>query len=113
MQNQEIFDKVAAHLLAQNAKAQCDLGSGNLGCVYLDPTTGHKCAVGCLIPADNYHPNMEGRSPYDLQRNYDLFTDVDEELLNDLQRTHDEYDPDEWKDQLHIIAKDYDLHAKF
>ena len=45
MNRQEVFDKVAIHLLTQNAKA---LNSGGL-CVYKTPN-GLRCAVGCLIP---------------------------------------------------------------
>lgn len=51
MNAQEIFEKVAAHLLSQNAQA-LDKG-GN--CLYRDPS-GKACAVGCLIP--DGHPAL-------------------------------------------------------
>ncbi len=47
MTKQEIFDKVATHLLTQNEKALNSVG----GCVYRTDK-GLKCAVGCLIPVE-------------------------------------------------------------
>lgn len=55
--HQEIFDTVATHLLRQNA--QC---GDQIGCRYYDPQTGHKCAVGCLIPPARYDGHLEGHS---------------------------------------------------
>lgn len=49
----EIFDRVCSHLLAQNQRAECDVG-----CAYR--VNGLKCAVGCLITDEAYNPNMEG-----------------------------------------------------
>lgn len=50
---QATFDEVAAHLLAQQARAvsgiECRYRAGNL-----------KCAIGCLIPDSEYDPLMEG-----------------------------------------------------
>ncbi|MES0134486.1 hypothetical protein NKJ88_05915 [Mesorhizobium sp. M0016] len=111
--NQEAFNIVATHLLAQNAQAKTDLGSGCPGCVYLDPNTGHRCAVGILIPADKYTSVMEGKSPGDIQRYHGLFTDVSEALLDDLQSVHDDYHPDQWKEQLYGVAKGYHLRTNF
>jgi hypothetical protein len=65
MNRQEIFDKVAKHLLTQNAPATVvyDGPDGDvLHCVYRSPA-GLKCAVGVLIPDELYHPGIEGSGP--------------------------------------------------
>lgn len=46
MTAQEIFNKVALHLVTQNVKAIDIYGA----CKYLDRRAGRKCAIGCLIP---------------------------------------------------------------
>ena len=53
--NQQIYDTVVTHLWTQNARA-----SKNGVCKYLEPDTGNKCAVGCLIPESLYHSKLEG-----------------------------------------------------
>ena len=54
MTNQETFDRVAEHLLKQDAKS---LRHG--ACAYRGDA-GFKCAVGCLISDDEYGPGIEG-----------------------------------------------------
>ncbi|RWB08804.1 MAG: hypothetical protein EOQ39_18675 [Mesorhizobium sp.] len=109
MTNQDIFDKVAAHLLTQNAQAREPI-SGH--CAYRGANS-MVCAVGCLIPDDKYYPEMEGKGPSDLHEVYGLFPDESIDLLNELQMVHDHYDTHEWKDQLYAVARKFDLHAKF
>lgn len=60
MNAQEIFDTVVTHLYTQGKQAV----DGENGCRYRT-ASGLKCAVGCLIPDDQYHPSMEG-TPVDL-----------------------------------------------
>ena len=62
MTNQQLFDKVATHLLTQRKAA---IGK-NGDCFYRKarrkgaaPLT---CAIGCLIPEEKYRPEMEGTS---------------------------------------------------
>jgi len=47
MTNQEIFDTAITGVLAQGA-----YGYSDDGCVYYDPTTGNRCAVGLLLPVE-------------------------------------------------------------
>ncbi len=60
--NQEILDYVTAHLRNQgrrsvaSANATCFMGA----CLYRGPD-GLSCAVGCLIPDEEYRPDMERR----------------------------------------------------
>ena len=58
MTHQEIFDKVATHLLTQKKQAVSDEGV----CLYRTPS-GLSCAVGCLIPDDLYTPAIETGTP--------------------------------------------------
>lgn len=54
MEKQEIFDKVATHLLTQNKRAH-----DGSSCVYRAPD-GCKCAAGILVSDEDYSPSMEG-----------------------------------------------------
>lgn len=56
MTDQELFDKVATHLLTQNAKSQESDGT----CAYRGEN-GTKCSIGCLIPDDKYDEDFEGK----------------------------------------------------
>ena len=56
MTTQEIFDTVVNHLFTQGRPAIED-STGY--CKYLT-ASGLKCAVGCLIKPEHYHPDMEG-----------------------------------------------------
>jgi hypothetical protein len=76
MTDQEIFDKVAQHLLAQGRPAR----AGDT-CRYRAPD-GSKCAIGCLIEDDQYAPRMEGIRLKSLADRYSG------RLRNILNRTH-------------------------
>lgn len=110
MSLQRIFNEVARHLLKQGRKAT--LGSG-YGCAYL-ASDGCKCAVGCLIPPENYDPSIE-RLPVDdsviLSRlpGWVRETDNAQGLLVDLQRVHDISEPHEWLWRLRQTADDWRL----
>jgi len=88
MTRQEIFNKVADHLLTQGKPALFDeIGD----CAYRGQD-GSMCAVGCLIPDELYTPEMELKSVDTLLKAefvlpgffYDNYT-----LLSDLQIIHD------------------------
>lgn len=137
LSKQEIFDRTAAHLLAQGEPASI---SGD--CMYRTPN-GLKCAVGALIPDEVYHrfdidpkyadpynelegANIESRV---VQRalidSGVLAKDFDEEingtfhLLLEIQLAHDEYQSSparEWppfpvhiREKLEHIARDHKL----
>lgn len=55
MTNQEIFDKVATHLLSQGKRSAL----GGVGCAYRGDG-GLQCAIGCLIPDELYRYELEG-----------------------------------------------------
>ena len=115
---QQIFDKVAAHLLAQGARAY-----GVDGCVYR-AADGKKCAVGCIIEDEHYSPDFEGvaiawvNSTLDVGGSAKLraalgasgvCVDEQHKLLLDLQRLHDNGDVDLWEAGLRVIASKHEL----
>lgn len=103
--NQEIFNKVAEHLITQNNKSINDDGY----CKY-HSNDGLKCAVGCLITSENYNPDIEGESVISLK---DILKNIDfknsSTLLVELQKTHDNYSVSRWKERLISIGDFYNL----
>jgi len=86
MNEQQIFDTVAAHLFRQGRRAM-----DGSGCRYRSGD-GLKCAVGCFIPDEAYDPDIEGVSCYDLRVRSLLPFKPDDytlALLHMLQGTHD------------------------
>jgi len=120
MTRQEIFDKVAKHLLTQNAKARGDVETGGpSGCLYYDSETGRKCAIGCLIPQDQYDPRMEDQG---CVNNNEMVIDVlksigidcgcngaDYFFIQSLQKIHDNNAVSVWKNRLITFAASWDL----
>lgn len=116
---QEVFDKVTHHLLSQQVKAADSDGA----CLYRTPE-GRKCAIGCLIPDEEYREHMEGKgltmvsilqalkannilavNDYELQG---IGTYEDQSVpstsltrvgvvLQNLQEIHDNEDPETWR----------------
>lgn len=86
--NQEIFDRVCAHLAQQGRKSKSVMG----GCVYR-ADDGARCAVGCLLPDDAPFAsldNLDDTSIRTLIRNGLVSTDPSVDLLAKLQEAHDE-----------------------
>ncbi len=123
MNRQEIFDKVATHLLTQNAKATYGTynkydGRGPDGksqyvetpqCVYRAPD-GKKCAAGVLIPDELYDATFEGnRAAAVLGRLADKSPEMSrlaEEIsfVGQLQLIHDDCEVEEWPRALKKFA---------
>jgi hypothetical protein len=105
MTDQEIFDKVSAHLLSQGKRA---MEAGE--CVYRT-ADGLSCAVGCLIAPEAYSEGLEGKGVVDLRLRAALRDSGIEPtyetmiLLSELQDLHDRARPDRWPDHLNLIAK--------
>jgi len=110
--NQEIFDKVAKHLLTQKEKS-----SRGSSCLYRG-SDGLKCAVGCLIPDEFYVKSIEHEGVKELFSNFSDLMEKSklkiesERLLLDLQNIHDDCDIDEWKELLKFSARDFKLDSK-
>jgi hypothetical protein len=111
MTKQEIFDKVATHLITQNKKSY--LPGGNV-CAYRGEN-GCKCAIGILIPDDKYDPFLEGKMVGNKRVLDSLEAGINIEsvemlqFLNILQNVHDNYTVQDWKGKLIDTAKDHDL----
>ena len=111
---QELFDKIATHLLTQGARSESSIGR----CLYRGDF-GSKCAVGCLISDEEYDPKMEGSSvPCEkeyaypsagtliLQRwmeSHGYGTAVGLFLVG-MQKIHDAKDPPSWRYYLALAA---------
>lgn len=113
MTKQEIFNKVAKHLLTQNEKSQGP-PSGGSQCMYRSPG-GLSCAVGCLIKDEHYNAIMEGVSAI---YNSDVRDALEKSLgpvenyrslLNSLQEVHDCNPPVSWSTELASVASENNL----
>lgn len=116
MTKQELFDKVAAHLLTQKKRAMGLLtpGSETLKCVYRAPD-GCTCAIGSLIPDEVYIPDMEGCSACILIRKIPALEQIigleNAGLAAQLQRVHDCTLPIFWREELNKVAAIYGLNS--
>jgi hypothetical protein len=113
MTKQEIFDKVATHLLRQGKKST--LNDSTPLCLYRGPD-GISCAVGCLIKDEHYNLNLEGKPVHigvvveALRKSGVTNTSRDTlPLLKDLQRVHDHRNPSKWMMELFMLAKRWHL----
>jgi hypothetical protein len=118
---QAIFDKVATHLLTQNAKSKLS-NNPTASCAY-EGFDGTKCSIGCLFIPDICIPALERKSVHHTAVHAALFASgvvgesytaggIDEKrrnLLRRLQTTHDERFICEWKRALGYVAKQFQL----
>ena len=117
MTKQEIFTKVARHLLAQNAKSSFCRGDLDL-CRYRDPR-GRKCAVGCLIADTAYRTDLENLGVFSRDVKEALLAsgvDLDDYtliLLDELQGVHDKHNVSEWRTSLKEIASRWGFAVEF
>lgn len=118
--NQETFDRVALHLLTQNARAEDDDGQ----CMYWDRDSGRQCAVGCLIPKDEYQKEFEGKVLFKCDPTHRIPTEPkvpstvgqfmkdkghDLGLLYEMQNIHDTGSVTSWKSKLLELGRKNNL----
>lgn len=114
MTRQEIFDKVVKHLLKQGEKSATIREDEGTRCLYRGPN-GLMCAVGCLIPDEEYTDFMEdcpvGGLPSYCTVGSFVYELVGEHrtLLQDLQHIHDNYEVENWRHLLREYANDHCL----
>lgn len=105
MDKQEIFDKVAVHLLTQMKKSLITF----FGCAYRSDD-GLKCAIGVLIPDNKYHGELEGEGAgccavlEAIGVGYELGN-----FLEELQEIHDGHQPQYWQRELREFADENNL----
>jgi hypothetical protein len=99
--DQEAFNIMAAHLLRQAARSR--LGER---CAYRGDG-GRKCAIGILIPDDQYRDDFENRSVSELMVDEGLpcLHGLTLALLKLLQAIHDYSDPIDWPLELASAAE--------
>jgi len=106
LSNQQIFNKVAKHLLNQNEKAT---NIQETLCYYRLKKNGKilKCAAGCLIKHKHYSRSFEGRGVGDpdvsraLQKSgINMKNLITNSLVHRLQTVHDGNDEPEWHEEL-------------
>ena len=107
MTKQEIFDKVAKHLLTQGVRS---VDGANGRCMYRG-TNGTKCAAGCLIPDDKYDNRFERKAWSSIA---DKFPELieHEHLIQQLQIVHDSCAPEQWITALRNTATIFGLEYK-
>jgi hypothetical protein len=88
MTNQEAFDRVW-HWFVVEGHAQSK-APGSMACLYRGPD-GLKCAVGVLIPDEEYQPSLEGKVTAQIIHDVPALKDLTCTCLGDMQRVHDEY----------------------
>ena len=115
MNQQEIFDKVATHLIAQGKQSLMFMGAE--ACAYRG-ADGTMCAAGCLIPDGEYDPVFEGMPWNCIAQEVPSFANASLEvhnLIGSLQEVHDceAYweTPERLKEGLFDVADQYGLSA--
>lgn len=114
MNKQEVFDKVAVHLLTQNRRSMKAVPWVGLDAVMTCAYRGDEalmCAAGCLIPDAMYHGGMENLTVYALQGEFMQAGVGPEalELLTELQRIHDAAAVSIWFTELQATALNFGL----
>lgn len=118
MNKQQIFDTVLKHMREQKLPAR---NNGN--CVYYDETTNRKCAIGCLIPTEQYDPMFDAVSYCQVEANVIVQKALENvgievnsmgmlEFLDQLQMIHDAIET-EWssiqESEMKLLAEEHSL----
>ena len=111
MTKQQIFDKIADHLLTQNAVS---VGPGDNAMCKYRADDGLSCAIGCLIPDELYVKKLEGKEvSHRIVREVLKKVDIINEgrFLGQFEEMHDYYPPFQWPRYLIEIADKYKLNT--
>lgn len=107
MNKKEIFQIVSRHLLEQGEPSFDNSGM----CAYRG-VDGKKCAVGCLIKDEFYSKGLEviSPSPNNLVGKALIASGIPDDvlifsMLRHLQKIHDTFNPEDWKEHLSYYAK--------
>lgn len=106
--DQETFEDVYLHLMDQGARSCVETPRNLLVPAYYG-LYGRRCAVGCLIPSDEYREEFEGMRLEHVYRQCPSLYYVDLNLLYALRTCHDALTPARWKKRLATIAEHYHL----
>ena len=104
---QEVFDTISAHLLTQKAKSMLHPKKPPFeyeACAYRS-REGLMCAIGCLIPLEDYKPEYEKEGWSELLEKYEKLPRRHANFLSRLQTIHDGCDPSDWPSRLRFVAE--------
>lgn len=104
MNNQEAFTKSCEHLIKQGRRAISSTGL----CMYRAPD-GTMCAVGCLIPDDQYRDRLEGKGAAEVSIMVTELAGVSVKLLHGLQTIHDGCRVYDWRPALCELGERFGL----
>jgi hypothetical protein len=108
--NQQIFNRVAKHLLEQNEKS---FDPETDSCVYRSPD-GLMCAAGCLIPPHVLVPeNVYFEQLPSAVHEESGVAQQSLDLVGRLQNVHDEWPVNKWRIGLAEVADDFGLKCNF
>ena len=97
---QQVFDKVATHLLTQMEQAVGDIGGS---CQYRAGKLS--CAGGCLIPDEEHDEDLVEQKDWTQLVRESVVPRNHMHLIVRLQRIHDRQNTRSWKEQLKILAE--------
>jgi len=104
---EEVFEYIRHHLLTQMQQSKNDKGI----CFYRNEQ-GLKCAAGCLIPDNMYYPDLEYRK-WDSLVIRNFAPEDHMELIQEMQRIHDDNDPITWELALDTLEGELDTFDKY
>ena len=120
---QEVYDFIVAHLMKQGKRSVNETGT----CVYRGPK-GLMCAVGCLIPDEDYRIDFEGAiSRTVIERMVGFVALVGfvaygnepdkhmvemDNLLRTMQMIHDSREVDDWEESFRRCAHQFKIEYK-
>ena len=114
--DQTAFNKAANHLLKQGEKSFMNDDDDELSpsCAYRG-AEAKMCAIGCLIPDDEYKEGFERRSVDYLKDTARLpcLQGLNGNMLRSLQTVHDACNTHEWRGKLRKIAKLYKVSTRW
>lgn len=113
MNAQEIFNKVATHLLTQNERSvDVPEGSTDLRCAYRSAGGSRRCAAGCLLTDEEAKvaDGLDSSSWVYVRDVVDLSRFADHhDMIGGLQVIHDCDEPEKWRSRLHDFAAENGL----
>ena len=97
---QEAFETMVRHLRKQGKRSE----NANGTCLYRGPD-GLRCAVGCLIPDDQYKRSLEGKAVGFITKNVPALSDIEPGILSEMQSIHDDCDVSQWEEGFKGVAR--------
>lgn len=102
---QQAFDTIARHMLSQGTRSVDHCG---------DPVimglNGTKDPIGCLIPEEDYRPDLEGMTAAEVFTNVGVLrSDEVISIAEQLRQVHDLHSPADWGYWLKHVAESEDL----